>query len=130
MYEYIWSFAIATTRFLSNCVKKKTYLSWIWTQNYSPPNISEATLFNILEYICHGRLISIQTRSGEKVSLAPLTLSYVLQGSKKYRKNGAKEIICPSSSCLHSIFVNIWKKLKFVEWFSWCNSLCCLWEEK
>ena len=28
-----------------------------------------------------------------------------------------------------SIFVNIWKKLKFVEWFSWCNKLCCLWEE-
>ena len=25
-------------------------------------------------------------------------------------------------------FFNIWKKLKFVEWFSWCNTPC-LWEE-
>ena len=51
------------------------------------------------------------------------------RGPKKYRKNGAKEImICPSSSCLLSIFFNIMKKLKFVEWFSWCNTPC-LWEE-
>ena len=47
---------------------------------------------------------------------------------KEYRKNGAKEIIYPLSSCLLSIFVSIWKKLKFVEWFSWCNTPC-LWEE-
>ena len=58
----------------------------------SPPNISGATLFNILEYICHGRLISIQTRYGEKVSFAPLTLSYVLQGPKNIEKMAPRKL--------------------------------------
>ena len=127
MYEYIWRFAILTTIYLSDCAKN--YLSWTWII-FPPPNIYGATLFNILEYICHGRLISIQTRSGEKVSLAPLTLSYVLQGSKKnIEKMAPRKLYVLLHHVSTPFLLTFLKKLKFVEWFSWCNKLCCLWEK-
>ena len=94
-------------------VLKKNYLSWIWKKNYFPPKYIWSNFVQYLRIHLPWKTdINPNSIRGKSFSCSIDSQLCFTGVQKEYRKNGAKEIICPSSSCLHSIFVNIFKKIE------------------
>ena len=129
MYEYIWSFAIAATRFLSNCVKKKLFILNMNTKWFPPKYIWSNFVQYLRIHLPWKTDINPNSIRG-KSFFCSIDSQLCFTGVQKYI-----EKMAPRKSYVlrHqvSIFVNIWKKLKLQSWnhfhfsFLYFNTVKC-----